>query len=355
MADSPELLRTARERLTRRETAEACGVSERTLARWEAGEADFPRFAELTLRKLLSGVRSINRPRLHFRRPLRRYRRDPNGVRAHPGRCVFTSEWDRWAQKTYRANFPTTSCPITFSPATSPKSTQQMFPITMCYGWVSLPAVLHRRGLKEELPRRSHGFADLTQGTLFFDVARIIDQKRPAAFLLENVKNLKSHDRGRTFEVIRRTLEDDLGYELHVRVVNGKYFTPQNRERIVLVGFREPSDFDFDDLILEDFPMRVSDILHAPEDGATIRTPTGSSISRPGVPTTSTRSATICGRTFKTTPPSTKPQATASDSASWISMGRPGRFQRGTTRMDPRSSSPRRTNPRRLTLVNVRA
>ncbi|HNK97427.1 MAG TPA: DNA (cytosine-5-)-methyltransferase, partial [Chitinophagales bacterium] len=84
---------------------------------------------------------------------------------------------------------------------------------------------------------RAHGFLDETQGTLFFDIARIIKHKKPKAFLLENVKNLVSHDKGRTFKVITETLKE-LGYSIHYKVLDGKYFVPQHRERIIIVGFR---------------------------------------------------------------------------------------------------------------------
>ena len=83
---------------------------------------------------------------------------------------------------------------------------------------------------------RAHGFLDETQGTLFFDIARIIDFKRPKAFMLENVKNLVSHDKGKTFKVISKTLRE-LGYSIHYKVLDSKHFVPQHRERIIIVGF----------------------------------------------------------------------------------------------------------------------
>jgi DNA (cytosine-5)-methyltransferase 1 len=109
---------------------------------------------------------------------------------------------------------------------------------------------------------RLHGFEDATQGTLFFDVARIINEKRPAAFMLENVKNLRSHDKGRTFAVILETLRDELGYEVHFRVIDGIGFTPQHRERIIIVGFREPTDFSWDDLEMPPVGPKLHTILH---------------------------------------------------------------------------------------------
>ncbi len=90
---------------------------------------------------------------------------------------------------------------------------------------------------------KPHGFECTTQGTLFFDVARIIATKKPAAFLLENVKNLLSHDKGQTFKVILATLRDELGYDVHYKVIDGQGWVPQHRERIIIVGFREKTGF----------------------------------------------------------------------------------------------------------------
>ncbi len=115
---------------------------------------------------------------------------------------------------------------------------------------------------------RLHGFQDETQGTLFFDVLRILKAHRPAAFLLENVKNLKSHDRGRTFEVIRRKLSEELGYSLHTMIIDAAHFVPQHRERIVMVGFREKTGFSWDDLQLPAYGhQKMRNILH-PADGS---------------------------------------------------------------------------------------
>jgi DNA (cytosine-5)-methyltransferase 1 len=113
--------------------------------------------------------------------------------------------------------------------------------------WLVFRASLSRLpGYRKNALGRAHGFACDTQGTLFFDVARIIDARRPAIFVLENVKNLKSHDGGKTFRIIMQTL-DELGYDVadsqdmgadDPKIIDGKHFLPQHRERIVLVGFR---------------------------------------------------------------------------------------------------------------------
>ncbi|MEG0504618.1 MAG: DNA (cytosine-5-)-methyltransferase, partial [Raoultibacter sp.] len=89
---------------------------------------------------------------------------------------------------------------------------------------------------KKKSMGRATGFLDKAQGTLFFDVARIIEEKRPKAFMLENVKNLKSHDRGNTWRVIKKVL-DDLDYEVFSEILDGKGLVPQHRERIIIVGF----------------------------------------------------------------------------------------------------------------------
>ena len=116
---------------------------------------------------------------------------------------------------------------------------------------------------------RKHGFACEAQGTLFFDVARIISHHRPSVFLLENVKNLVSHDKGNTFRVIKKILEEDLCYHIDWRVINAKGFVPQNRERIFIAGFRKDTGFDFSQLAVpdpEDGPV-MSMVLHS-EDGS---------------------------------------------------------------------------------------
>jgi DNA (cytosine-5)-methyltransferase 1 len=97
---------------------------------------------------------------------------------------------------------------------------------------------------------RPHGFLDVTQGTLFYDTARIIAEKRPRAFLLENVKNLQRHDSGRTFETIVKVLTDELGYSIDYRVISSAGWVPQKRERIFIVGFREPTAFSFKSMVV---------------------------------------------------------------------------------------------------------
>lgn len=105
----------------------------------------------------------------------------------------------------------------------------------LCAGFPCQPFSIAGVSKKNSLGRET-GFKDKTQGTLFFDVADIISRHRPKAFYLENVKNLVSHDKGRTFKVIKETLEE-LDYSIHYEVLDGKSYVPQHRERIMIVGF----------------------------------------------------------------------------------------------------------------------
>jgi DNA (cytosine-5)-methyltransferase 1 len=180
------------------------------------------------------------------------------------GECVFTSEWDEYAQRTYKANFP--SHDEIHGDITAVAAEDVPDHDVLVAGFPCQPFSIAGVSKKNALGR-THGFLDETQGTLFFDVARIIAAKLPRAFLLENVKNLVSHDKGRTFAVMRGVLSQELGYQIHTRVIDGMHFVPQHRERIVIVGFREPAMFSFDDMALpEKGAVRLKRILH-PEDG----------------------------------------------------------------------------------------
>jgi DNA (cytosine-5)-methyltransferase 1 len=188
------------------------------------------------------------------------------GFESAAGHCVFTSEWDAKAQLTYRKNFGE-SHPILGD--ITKISAEEIPPHdVLVAGFPCQPFSIAGVSKKNALGR-PHGFECTTQGTLFFDVARVIKHHQPPAFLLENVKNLKSHDRGNTFRVIMETLTEELGYDVHYRVIDAKSFVPQHRERIFIVGFRRKTAFNFDDLVLPD-PVkgpRLSSILH-PQDGS---------------------------------------------------------------------------------------
>jgi len=187
------------------------------------------------------------------------------GFEAIGGRCVFTSEWNKFAVRTYKANYyadenhvfnqdirdVTRSKDTSLSEEDAYRLIDQDVPDhdVLLAGFPCQPFSIAGVSKKNSLGRK-HGFECDTQGTLFFDVARIIAAKRPSAFVLENVKNLKSHDKGNTFRVIMKAL-DELGYVVadadapkgaDPKVIDGSPFVPQHRERIVLVGFRRDLD-----------------------------------------------------------------------------------------------------------------
>ena len=154
-------------------------------------------------------------------------------MQSQGGKCVFSSEWNAYAQKTYFANFGD----MPFGDITK-ELTKSYIPRhfdILCAGFPCQPFSIAGVSKKKSLGRET-GFKDITQGTLFFDVADIISRHRPKAFYLENVKNLTSHDKGNTLRVIRETLEE-LNYSLHYQVMDGQTYVPQHRERIMIVGF----------------------------------------------------------------------------------------------------------------------
>lgn len=158
-------------------------------------------------------------------------------------KCIYSSEWDEKAQDTYEANFGERPAgDITKINAEEIPDHDILTAGFPCQPF-SIAGVSKNNALGNE-----HGFKHATQGTLFFDVARIIDKKRPKAFLLENVKNLKGHDKGNTFKIIRQTLEDELGYYVYSKVIDARTMVPQHRERIYIVGFRESTNFEFPEL-----------------------------------------------------------------------------------------------------------
>lgn len=156
------------------------------------------------------------------------------------GECVFSSEWDNKARETYEINFGHKPAgDITLIDAKDIPDHDILLAGFPCQPF-SLAGVSKKNSLGKK-----HGFEDETQGTLFFDIARIIQEKKPKAFLLENVKNLRGHDKGKTFKVIKHTLEEELGYTIYDKVINAKGLVPQNRERIYIVGFKEPLPFEY--------------------------------------------------------------------------------------------------------------
>jgi len=158
-------------------------------------------------------------------------------------KCVFSSEWNEKAKDTYESNFGERPAgDITKIKAQDIPDHDILLAGFPCQPF-SIAGVTKHKALGNE-----HGFKHVTQGLLFFDIARIIEAKRPRVFLLENVKNLKSHDKGNTYSVILRTLQDELGYSVHTKILDAKTVVPQHRERIYIVGFREPTYFEFPEL-----------------------------------------------------------------------------------------------------------
>lgn len=219
------------------------------------------------------------------------------------GRCVFTSEWNHYAVRTYKGNhyadpeshiFNSDIREVTLSNQENVSAKkvaaniQKSIPDhdVLLAGFPCQPFSIAGVSKKNSLGR-AHGFECKTQGTLFFDVARILEVKKPAAFLLENVKNLKSHDKGKTFKVIMETLEE-LGYWVadvdangssDPKIIDAQHFLPQHRERIVLVGFRRDLNVH-DGFTLKDirkhYPRRkpaLGDILDKSIDDKYILTP----------------------------------------------------------------------------------
>lgn len=156
------------------------------------------------------------------------------------GHCVYSSEWNKYSQQTYFANFGE----IPDGDITKVVATAIPNHDILVGGFPCQPFSIAGVSKKQSLGRKT-GFEDKTQGTLFFDVCRIIEAKRPKAFMLENVKNLCSHDKGNTFRVIKESL-NDLGYKIFYKVLDGKEYVPQHRERIVIVGFDTKLFYDAD-------------------------------------------------------------------------------------------------------------
>lgn len=240
--------------LTVEEVAVLLGHSPRTIRRYESGaispsvsdmrvlmtEAALagPRLAPVgsrfTFIDLFAGIGGLRR-----------------GFESIGGRCVFTSEWDKYAQRTYHANYrdnrPVEGDIREFSrqPDLVPEHD------VLLAGFPCQPFSIAGVSKKNALGR-PHGFLDETQGTLFYDTAKIIAHHRPKAFLLENVKNLERHDGGRTFATIMHVLAEELGYQVDYRVISSAGWVPQKRERIYIVGFRDVTSFSFSTMPLPD-------------------------------------------------------------------------------------------------------
>lgn len=232
------------------ELANELGQSVRQIKRYISGECRVPKLAAEKMRELARArtPETEGKPAFRFIDLFAGIGGMRIGFEAIGGKCVFTSEWDRFSQKTYLRNFPDGDDhvfagdirPFGKDPALIPEHD------VLLAGFPCQPFSLAGVSKKNSLGRK-HGFECEEQGNLFFEIARIIRHHRPTAFLLENVKNLKSHDKGRTFEVIKNTLTRDLGYNIQTRIISSAPFVPQKRQRIFIVGFREDAGFNFDD------------------------------------------------------------------------------------------------------------
>ncbi len=188
------------------------------------------------------------------------------GFEAISGTCVFACERDPHAQATYRANYPCHDHELAEDITTLRLEKIPSHDVLLAgfpcqpFSLAGIPAQKHHG--------KASGFACKEQGFLFFDIVRILDFHRPKVFVLENVKHLTRHDQGRTWRLILHTLSVDLGYHVQGRVLNARFWVPQNRERVFIVGFREQTGFCFDTMPLPSrpCPFVLQDILH-PEDG----------------------------------------------------------------------------------------
>jgi DNA (cytosine-5)-methyltransferase 1 len=252
------------------EIARRMGRTESTVYRWKRGRTE-PSLAELQLLRQIASefTRKVNgRPDFRFIDLFAGIGGMRLGVEAVGGHCVFTCERDKFSRQTYAANFadgpdhPFATDINLVDPENIPRHD------LLLAGFPCQPFSIAGVSKKNSLGR-PHGFSCLDQGNLFFKIADIIACHRPACFILENVKNLKSHDGGRTFARITETLEETLDYKITTRILDAKAFVPQHRERIFIVGFRDSAQFSLNDVPMpstESGP-RLSNIIH-PEDGS---------------------------------------------------------------------------------------
>lgn len=180
------------------------------------------------------------------------------------GNCVLTAEWDPHSQETYKANFinpsEENSDHVWVNDVRTLSEDPDRIPRhdVLLAGFPCQPFSIAGVSKKNALGK-PHGFLCDTQGTLFYDLAKIINHHKPSAFLLENVKNLERHDGGKTFATIRHVLEEELGYNIFYRIISSAPWVPQKRERIFIVGFKDHGiDFDFNQL---DIPREKGPLL----------------------------------------------------------------------------------------------
>jgi len=247
------------------EIAKECSVNSSTVHRWLNGQVELKtiyaeRMFDMIQKKLMPYKTVDSKSDFTFIDLFAGIGGIRKGFEQAGGKCVFTSEWDSYAQKTYAINFPSNE-PIV-GDITQVDAKQIPDHDILLAGFPCQPFSIAGVSKKNALGTPT-GFADKTQGTLFFDVARIIKNKQPKAFVLENVKNLKSHDKGKTFRVITETLTQELGYTIDYKIIDGQSWVPQHRERIIIVGFNEPKLFSLENINLPPKgEIKLSHILH---------------------------------------------------------------------------------------------
>lgn len=264
-----ELLNQALERYTSTDVARKLNITPKTVKNWQVKEEGPPDYRLYQLQGLLFGndshKRLLQQDEFTFIDLFAGIGGIRMGFEENGGHCVFTSEWDKYAVQTYCENY-STDHPV-IGDITKVDISDIPDHDVLLAGFPCQPFSIAGVSKKNSLGK-AHGFEDKTQGTLFFNVARIIKEKQPKAFLLENVKNLMSHDKGRTFQVIKETLENELGYKIYPKIINAKGFVPQNRERIYIVGFREKTDFSWDEFRHQKIDSKImKNILHL-QDGS---------------------------------------------------------------------------------------
>lgn len=237
------------------EVANIADVSERTVRRWINGESKPQKLVLEKLQTFASEKAAKARRQAGFK--FVDFFAGIGGMRmafeAAGGTCVATCEWDKYARQTYAANFPLHVDEPFYDDVR--KVTAELGAIRdipdhdiFVAGFPCQPFSIAGVSKKNALGN-AHGFACEAQGTLFFEIAKIILEKRPKAFLLENVKNLISHDGGKTFRVIMDVLRNELGYTfVDHRVVDARGFVPQHRERTLIVGFKDEIGFSWQDV-----------------------------------------------------------------------------------------------------------
>ncbi len=260
-----KVLKRVRLKYTQEELAQKLDVSTKTISRWETLES-LTRVQEMALSFVLAEEKEsyqAHGPAFRFIDLFAGIGGTRLGLESIGGRCVWTCEWDKHSQKTYASNFQDKH---TIHGDIREAHEKEIPDFDLLVGGFPCQPFSIAGVSKKNSLGTPHGFECKTQGTLFFEVARIIAHHRPAAFVLENVKNILRHQKGATFEVIRETLEDQLGYEVHFRVIDAQHFVPQHRERVFIVGFRNQTSFSWKSLQLPEPSKKLADILH-PENG----------------------------------------------------------------------------------------